>query len=69
MIKKKDLIENYHEDVVTWTTKNGLYYISTARVPGAQYYPHVKVDGGWHRLEGFNTLEEAIDYLNNGVNI
>jgi hypothetical protein len=69
MIKKKDLIENYHEDVVTWGTKDGLYYISTARVPGAQYYPHIRTGNGWHRLEGFNTLEEAIDYLNQGVNI
>lgn len=64
MIKKKDLIESYHEDVVTWTTKDEKYYISTARVPGAKYYPHVRVGTGWDRKQGFNTLEEAIDFLN-----
>jgi hypothetical protein len=67
MIKKKDLIESYHEDVVTWTTKDNQFYISTARVPGAQYYPHTWTGTGWHRLEGFNTLEEAINYLNQGI--
>ena len=69
MIKKKDLIESYHEDVITWTTKDNQYYISTAKVPGAQYYPHKKVNGGRLRMEGWNTLQEAIDYLNTGINV
>lgn len=69
MIKKKDLIESSHEDVVTWTTKDNQYYISTARVVGAQYFPHKWTGTGWHRMEGWNTLEEAIEYLNTGVNV